>query len=152
MAIVYADSHPLAYASELAPARNIDAAVKAVCGHYNFFGANVAINDKLYVARLPSDVRLLYASRFTWGAIAGASDVDFGDANDPDALIDGQSLTSNGSISALSSVPVNLMGRDLWRMLSYASDPGGMIDLYMTFNTEPTGDYQMQFELLYQHQ
>jgi hypothetical protein len=112
-------------------------------------GATDAINDRLFFARLPSACRILPDSTIYHDGITGLTDVDVGDANDPNGLADAINLSSAGSALVLEQVDLANYGLRLWELLGYTEDPGGQIDLCMTFITEPTGSGDIVVDLRY---
>lgn len=124
----------------------------AIAGRYAVVAAAVAINDKLHMAQLPSDVRILFSSTIYFDALgSGAADVDIGDDENPDGLTDAEDMTSAGSGSIIQSVDLPNRGKMLWEMLGYSADPGGLIDIYATFKAEPAANGDIYFEIYYLH-
>ncbi len=117
---------------------------------YDLVAATVGINDRLYVAKIPSNAVLLPLSTVYFTALgAGAADVDFGDANDIDNLGDAIDMTAAGSASLIEQVTVANHGKELWELLGYTVDPKKELDLFLTFKTEPAANGQISTFILY---
>lgn len=125
--------------------------VACIQGRFAVVADDVGAADRLFVAQLPSDVRLLRRSVLRCSALTGATDNDFGDANDPDGLLDGQTFATATEVSAINGVAIGNNGKMLWEQLGYTEDPGGLLDLYVTFNAAPTANGTLYFELHYLH-
>lgn len=113
--------------------------------------AALAAGDKGQVVTLPSNARLLPESTIYFPAgLTGASDVNFGDANDTDALIDGDDWSGGaGSVGALDAVAATDYSKHLWEMLGYASDPYSELTLELEFVTDISGAGSVVVDLRY---
>lgn len=105
--------------------------------------ANKAVNDRLMVARLMSHYRLLPEGTGYYAGIASMTDMDFGDVNDPDALVDGQSMAAAGSVQLIKQRPIVNYNQPLWVMLGYATDPHTELTLFWTVKAALTGAANM---------
>lgn len=124
--------------------------VRVCADQYDLVAATVGINDRLFVAKIPSNAVLLPLSTVYFTALgAGCADVDFGDANDADNLGDAIDMTAAGSVSLLEQVTVANHGKRLWELLGYASDPARELDLFLTFKGEPAANGQISTFILY---
>lgn len=124
--------------------------VRVCSDTYDLVAATVGINDRLFVAKIPSNAVLLPQSSVHFTALgAGAADVDFGDANDPDNLGDAIDMTAAGTVSLLEQVTVANHGKELWELLGYTTDPRRELDLFLTFKTEPAANGQISTFILY---
>lgn len=123
--------------------------VRVMSDHIALVAASVGAGDTVYVAKLPSHAVLLPESTFYFDALTGASDVDFGDANDPNGLADAINMTSAGSASAMEQVDIANYGKRLWELLGYSADPGGILNLYLTLNTDLTANGDLTSILYY---
>lgn len=104
--------------------------------------ATIAAGDKGFVLPLPSHCRLLPESTVYWSAgLTGLNDVNFGDANSEDALINGSDWITGGAgnVSAIAAITPDNYGQRLYEMLGYTSDPRSELRLYFTFVPELTG-------------
>ena len=94
--------------------------------------AAMAIADRIFLAKLPSDCVLLPISTLYFDDLGTAPTLDFGDAVDPNGLASVISAATAGSESLMSVVDIVNYGQRLWELLGHASDPGGQIDLFLT--------------------
>ena len=112
--------------------------------------ATVAAGDKGFLGELPSTARILPESTIYYSTgLTGLDDVDLGDANDPDGLVDGEDMSSAGSCAAIKKLAIGDYGKQLWEMLGYTSDPGSELLLYLTFVAELTGSGTIFFDIRY---
>lgn len=113
-----------------------------------------ADGDTMKMIRVPSTARLASSSFIHWDDLdsAGAPTMDVGvapvDSNfvaDPDALLAGLDITAAGS-NVLISNHANY-GKPLWEQAGLATDPGGQIDIFVSFvdaTTNITGDVTLE--------
>lgn len=85
--------------------------------------SGVEINSKLYLADLDWDAILdPDLSKIHFDDAGTGQSFDIGDANDPDALVDGQDIaTAAGSCSLMKTVGIEKYGDPLWKLLGYAT-------------------------------
>lgn len=110
------------------------------------------------VATLPSNARLAGRSLISWDDIAstGSPTLDAGIAAnsdpsntytaDPDALTDGLDLATAAGTGNLIKDHANY-GKALWELFGLTSDPGILLDIYLSFvdaNTNVTGDVTVE--------
>lgn len=95
---------------------------------------HVALLDRAEIASGVEAESKIYAGDVSWDFIPIAAlsslyfddagtgqSIDFGDANDPDALIDGQDIAAAaGSCSLLKTVDIAKHGDPMWKLLGYA--------------------------------
>jgi len=106
-------------------------------------------NSTALMAIVPSKAIMLPESKIYHSAITGLNDLDFGDATNPDGLVDGISCVSAGSDSAIKAVAFTDYDKPLWELLGMASDPGGDIELFVTLNAAATTGGTIAVDLRY---
>ena len=127
-----------AYTAANANAIPRDSNMVAVCSTVEV-DASASATSTYTMARLPSNARLLPSSIVGWDDLAstGSPTLDVGIkgsqvTNDPDAINDGlDAATANLSGSAMIKDPAN-WGKPLWEMAGETSDPGGMLEIYIS--------------------
>ena len=92
----------------------------------------IAATDRIHLARIPSNAVLLPTSTLYFDVLGAAATVDFGDAEDPNGLATVIDVANAGNASLLEAVDLADYGKRLWELLGYTSDPGGLIDLFLT--------------------
>ena len=107
---------------------------------------NPAAGDVVYMAKLPSNARLLPTSKAWYGALTGGTQVQVGFVNDPDALLVNQNMATAGSAALLSTLAnANKM---VWQLAGLSEDPGTELDVIMTLTTDvSTTDVPIGLEL-----
>lgn len=108
-----------------------------------------SIGSKLYLANVPSNAILSPLSAIYNAAITSLNDVDLGDAETADALVNGADFTSAGSVSAMDAVALADYGKPLWELLGHTEDPGGMIDLFLTLKAAAGAAGDVSFDLMW---
>lgn len=110
--------------------------------------------DTMKMLRMPSNARIHRSSQVAWDdlASAGAPTMDVGvgsvDSNitsDPDALLNGLDVTGAGTNNLVSDHAD--YGKPLWELAGLSSDPGGELDIYVSFvdaATNVTGDVTLE--------
>jgi len=99
------------------------------------FVAGNSIASLAYIGKLPSHAIIDPSSKVFFGAEGGTATFDIGDVNDPDGLATDIDMSSAGSADLLEAVAAADKLDPLWTHLSYATDPGGLLDLYITVAT-----------------
>jgi len=111
-------------------------------------------NDTMKMMRVPSNARMHSSSFVHWDDLdsAGSPTMDVGvapvDSNftaDPNALLDALDITSAGT-NILISNHANY-GKRIWEQAGLATDPGGELDIYVSFvdaSTNITGDVTIE--------
>lgn len=106
-------------------------------------------NDTIFLGKYPSNTILDPDGCICWFDDLGTGvSMDVGDANDVDALTDGQDVaTAAGSFNLMKTVDVANYFKPLWAQLGYASDPGGELTLYATIlGAAATGTVTVQIK------
>ena len=116
---------------ELVNVRTLHGRVRCLIDSVEIFNGDSA-KSRYFVARLPSACILLARSEVHFDGIDGLGDIDFGNENDPNALINAESLLRAGVADAIQAIDIRRYGWPLWRMLGYAKDPQKPIDLFFT--------------------
>lgn len=117
---------------------------------YDVVGATVGLNDTCALAKIPSHAVILPQSQFSLSATLGAATtVSLGAASAANALVNAEASTATFTVSAMKAVSIANVGKKLWEVLGYSSDPGGEIDLFVTFNVDPTANATLTLTLLY---
>lgn len=88
--------------------------------------------DRVFVGRVHSSNVLLRSSKIYHAALGSGVTLDFGDKNEPDALVDGHVCTNAGDVDALDEIGLDALGDPLWKVLNYAEDPQDYLDLFLT--------------------
>lgn len=99
------------------------------------FSATASVNSTAVMARVPSDAVPLphLSSVFFDDFGTNATVIDIGDANDPDGLADGIDVNSGaGKADPFKEVGNNEIGDPFWKLLNYAEDPGGELEIIAT--------------------
>lgn len=98
------------------------------------FDGDAAQNDTISLGVLPSTAILdPVASVVAFDDMGTSITLSVGDATHATALVNAADVaTAAGQISALKSVDIINWGYPLWKMLGYAADPGGNIELLAT--------------------
>ena len=94
--------------------------------------AAYAATDRTHLARIPSNAVLLPTSTLYFDDLGAAPTLDFGDTIDPNGLATLISAATAGDASLLEAVDIANYGQRLWELLGHTSDPGGLIDLFLT--------------------
>ena len=92
----------------------------------------IAATDRIHIARIPSNAVLLPISTLYFDILGTSATVDFGDTEDPNGLATVIDVATAGNASLLEAVDIADYGQRLWELLGYTSDPGGLIDLFLT--------------------
>ena len=81
------------------------------------------VNSKVWLADLSWDfIPDAQLSMLYFDDAGTGQSIDIGDANDPDALVDGQDIaTAAGSCSLLKTVDIAKYGDPMWKLLGYAT-------------------------------
>lgn len=111
-----------------------------------------ASGDKLYVASVHPEARLSFASGFKNEALTGLTDIDFGDINDPDGLIDGANLATASAVGKQLFPALFANGKvtdPLWKLLGYTESPDKPLDLYFTLKATPTASGAFEGNLVF---
>lgn len=118
-----------------------------------------AENDTVLLARLPSNAVILPTSRIIHEAFGSSVTADVGIknqtgktdiTNDPNALADGQDISSAGSFNVFAGVAVDLIGQPLWQIAGASADPGVEFDIYLSLvDANPTDDAAIGWCLQY---
>ena len=106
-------------------------------------------NDTISLGVFPSNTVLDPDGCMAWFDDLGTGvTMDVGDADNPDALVDGQDVAAAaGSFSLLKTVDLADHFKPLWQMLGHATDPGGNIELVATIlGAAATGTFIWQFK------
>lgn len=119
--------------------------------HVTLPATNPQIGDTALLVRLPSHCVLLPSSMIHHPAIAGATDCDVGAANNPDRLVDGQSLITAGDRKIIQVPTRDEFNKRLWDLLGYTTDPGGLIDISLTFNAAGTSGAIREFTAIFEY-
>lgn len=106
-------------------------------------------NDTIFLGKYPSNTILDPDGCVCWHDDLGTGvTMDVGDSSNADGLVDGQDVaTAAGSFSLLKTVGIESYFKPLWAQLGYASDPGGLIELYGTIlGAAATGTVTVQIK------
>ena len=122
------------------PASMIDVSQWGGRVRYQFDKFAVPAEDTvLYVAKLPSNCVILPITSFfnDVTGIAGATDCDFGDDSDPDAIVDGLNMSAISQVQfiTLTIFPITSQGKKLWELLGYTKDPAKLLNMRWHFKT-----------------
>lgn len=100
-------------------------------------GSDDSANSTYTMARIPSNARIMPGSTVYWDDLAstGSPTLDVGLAgsqitNDPDALNNGLDCTGAGSSGIFADHADG--GKFAWELAGETSDPGGMLDIYVS--------------------
>jgi hypothetical protein len=108
----------------------------------------MAINDQIVLARIPSNCRLVDYGKISYGAFGGTSAVSLGfdhaamtvaeRAAAINKLWNAQSIVAAGSRNVMAGVALADLGKRAWQLAGLTKDPGGELDVVMTFTTAGT--------------
>lgn len=99
------------------------------------FTATASVNSTILLASVPSSaVPVPHLSRIWFDDFGtNATVLDIGDANDPDGLADGIDVASGaGNADPFAAIGVAEVGDPFWKILGYAADPGGELNITAT--------------------
>lgn len=109
-----------------------------------------AVDDKLYIAKLPSTALILPSSTIYHEAAGTSVTVNLGDATTTDALASLVDVSSAGSFSVFENVAVDDYAKPLWELLGMSEDPKSDIDVYFTIKGAALGaDTSFVCEIFY---
>jgi len=151
MGDIYASHHrdPSIVPVQIVDGVNQNGKSRIAYGVASVVAASQVNGDKVFIGRIPSHAVLLPQSQIITEALTGATDCDIGDANGPNALVDGQTFAAAAVIDPLSAVPFGDLANRLWQLLGYAEDPRKELELFITFNTKSTVDGDICVALQY---
>lgn len=111
-------------------------------------------NSLLYVGQVPSNAIIDPSSSYYYGAITGVNDIDLGFANDPDALVDGDDVSSAGSqtLAGHGTHTIARMPLRAWQLAGLSADPGGNLDVFWTLKAAATAAASLYTVLRYMKQ
>lgn len=131
---------------------------KYTAGRVRHHGASIVVagdetaEDRVYCGALPSNCVLLpISSIFVTALTASVADIG-GDAVGKDKIVDGLSTATAGQkalFSGTNGVGPSLLNKPLWQVLGFSADPGGMIDIWLTWKTAPTAAGTALLSLFY---
>jgi len=109
-----------------------------------------AENDLLLLARLPSNAVILPTSQINHEALGATVTADIGIynqtgksdiTNDPNALSDGNDVSSAGTFQFFTGIAVDQIGKPLWELAGLSTDPGVEFDIKLVLvDANPTDD------------
>lgn len=110
-----------------------------------------SIASKFYIGSVPSNAIIDPRSSYYYGAVTSVSDFDVGFENDPDALVDGDDVSSAGSQSLIGHGTLTLANgtKKAWELAGYTSDPGGMLAVFGTLKVAATATASILFVIDY---
>ncbi|WP_407155178.1 hypothetical protein [Bradyrhizobium sp. STM 3557] len=85
-----------------------------------------------YVGKVPSNALISPRSNVFVPATAGLTDYSLGFTGAPKALMSSVDVHLGGTFSAVSAVAVTNYIQRAWQLAGLASDPGGMLDVFVT--------------------
>lgn len=105
--------------------------------------------SKFYIGKVPSNALILPDSAYYHEAVAGVTDLDVGFENDPDALVDGDDVSSAGSqtLAGHGTFTAPNMNKRAWQLAGLSSDPGGELDVFATLKAASTATKVIHFLL-----
>lgn len=109
--------------------------VRSVVGLWSIANGDSA-NSRFFLGKVPSTAILLPTGLLTHTAVTGATDVDFGFLEDPDALADGLNISSAGTKNPLASVSTANLLKRAWEHAGLTSDPGRDLTLIGTLKAD----------------
>lgn len=106
------------------------------------------------LGRLPSSALILPQSALYCPAIAGLTSVSVGLDNTlgtvlANALVNAVNMAAGGTFPLVSNVSLANYDQRVWQLLGLASDPGALIDVYLTLNAALTASGALTGHLLW---
>jgi len=158
MATYYSTGYPDPATPRQVPVDHKGARLR-VTPSYSLPGAAPALNEKIYLGKIPSSARLLDIGTIKYGAFGGsaAAILGFEHAKMTSAevtaaknvLWTASSVVSAGSRSVMASVSLANLQKRAWQLAGLTVDPGGEIDVVLAFSTAAASAVAVQADIVF---
>lgn len=93
----------------------------------------------LYVGKVPATALISPDAKFFGPVLASLTDMSLGFKGAPKALMSSVDVSAGGSFSAVSNVGAGNYVKRAWELAGLASNPGGVLDVFLTLGANAAG-------------